>query len=101
MGGLEIGISCITVYSIRNQRPETHTHLLEHLAAIISPWVDILACYLKNQDCILLMTNSMTAEGWLKKSNFSKSGNSPTQASVMIEAAWKQATLFLSLGIKC
>ena len=26
MGGIEIGISCITVYPISNQRPETHTH---------------------------------------------------------------------------
>jgi hypothetical protein len=26
MGGLEIGISCITVYPIHNRRPETHTH---------------------------------------------------------------------------
>jgi hypothetical protein len=47
------------------------------------------------------MTNSTTAEGWLKKSNFSKTGKSPTQASVRIEAAWKQATLFLTLGTKC
>jgi hypothetical protein len=47
------------------------------------------------------MTNSMTAEGWLKKSNFSKLGENPIQASVRNKAAWKQATLFLSLGIKC
>jgi hypothetical protein len=47
------------------------------------------------------MTDSTTAKGWLKKSNFSKLGESPTQASVRIEAAQKQATLFLSLGNKC
>jgi hypothetical protein len=76
-------------------------NLLEHLAAVISPWVDILAGHLKNQDCVLSMTDSMTAEGWLKKSNFSKLGESPIQASVRIEAAQKQVTLFLSLGIKC
>jgi hypothetical protein len=76
-------------------------NLLKHLAAIISLWVDILAGHLKNQDCVLLMTNSMTAKGWLKKLNFSKLGENPTQASVRIEAAWKQATLFLFLGIEC
>jgi hypothetical protein len=77
-------------------------NLLKHLAANISPWVlDILAGCLKNQDCVLSMTDSTTAEGWLKKSNFSKLGKSPIQASVRIKAAWKQATLFLSLGIKC
>jgi hypothetical protein len=47
-------------------------NLLKHLAAIISPWVDILAGCLQKQDCVLLMTNSTTAEGWLKKSNFSE-----------------------------
>jgi hypothetical protein len=35
-------------------------NLLEHLAEIISLRVDILAGHLKNQECILLMTNSMT-----------------------------------------
>jgi len=43
----------------------------------------------------------MPAEGWLKKSNFSELGESPIQASVRIEACQKQATLFMSLGIKC
>jgi hypothetical protein len=76
-------------------------NLLKHLATIISPWVGILAGHLKNQDCVLLMTNSTTAEGWLKKTYFSKFGKSLTQASIRIEAAWKQATLVLSLGIKC
>jgi hypothetical protein len=38
-------------------------------AVIISPWVDILAGRLKNQDCVLSMTDSTTAKGWLRKSN--------------------------------
>jgi hypothetical protein len=46
------------------------------------------------------MTDSTTAEGWLKKSNFSELGKSPIQASVRIEAAQKQASLFMSLGLK-
>jgi hypothetical protein len=46
------------------------------------------------------MTDSTTAEGWLKKSNFSKLGESPLQSLVQIEAAQKQATLFMSLGNK-
>jgi hypothetical protein len=45
------------------------------------------------------MTDSMTAEGWHKKSNFSKFGESKIQSSVRIKAARKQATLFMSLGI--
>jgi hypothetical protein len=62
-------------------------NLLEHLAAIISPWIDILAGCLKSQDCALLMTDSTTPEGWLKKLNFSKLGKSKIQSSVRIEAA--------------
>jgi hypothetical protein len=36
-------------------------NLLEHLAAIISPWIDILAGRLQSEDCVLLMTDSTTA----------------------------------------
>ena len=46
------------------------------------------------------MTDSTTAEGWLRKSNFSELGESKLQASVRIEAACMQATLFMSLEIK-
>jgi hypothetical protein len=31
-------------------------NLLEHLAAFISPWIDIIEGHLKPQDCVLLMT---------------------------------------------
>ncbi len=58
--------------------PELQFHasnnLLKHLPAIISPWVDILANQLKPNNCILSMTDSTTAKGLLKKSNFSKLG---------------------------
>ena len=69
-------------------------NLLEHLAAIISPWIDILAGRLQSEDCVLLMTDSTTAKGWLRKSNFSELGKRKLQALVRIEAAQKQATLF-------
>jgi hypothetical protein len=46
------------------------------------------------------MTDSTTAKGWLKKSNFSKLGESKIQSLVSIKAAQMQATLFMSLGIK-
>jgi hypothetical protein len=75
-------------------------NLLEHLTAIVPPWVDILAGQLKSQDCVLSMTDSTTAEGWLKKSNLSELGESQTQSSVRIEEAQMQAMPFMSLGIK-
>jgi hypothetical protein len=38
-------------------------NLLEHLAAIITPWVDIIRGCLKVGDCALSMTDSTTSEG--------------------------------------
>ena len=46
------------------------------------------------------MTNSTTAKGWLRKSNFTELGEDPIQASVRIKAARVQATLFMLLGLK-
>ena len=46
------------------------------------------------------MTNSKIADGWLRKSNFTKMGEDPIQASVRIKAARMQATLFMSLRLK-
>jgi hypothetical protein len=46
------------------------------------------------------MTDSTTAKGWLKESNFSELGENPIQALVRIKAARMQATLFLKRGLK-
>ena len=40
-------------------------NLLEHLAAVITPWVDIIAGRLQKGDCALSMTDSTTSEGLL------------------------------------
>jgi hypothetical protein len=47
-------------------------NLLKYVAFIISPWVDILAGRLKQGNCALsiLMTDSSTSAGWLRKTNF-------------------------------
>ena len=45
-------------------------NMLEHIAAIIGPWIDIIEGNLPPLSCILSMTDSTTAEGWLRKSNF-------------------------------
>ncbi len=37
-------------------------NLLEYLAAIITPWIDLLAGRLKRGDCTLPMTDSTTAK---------------------------------------
>ena len=87
-------------YLPKNLLFRASNNLLEHLTAVISLWVYILAGCLNQQDCVLLMTDSTTAEGWLQKSNFTKLGKSLIQASVRIEATQKYATLFMSLEIR-
>jgi hypothetical protein len=38
-------------------------------------------------ECILLMTDSTTSEGWLRKSNFIEDGEDPIQATIRLEVA--------------
>jgi hypothetical protein len=48
-------------------------NMLEHVGAIIGPWIDILEENLPPFTCILSQTDSTTSAGWLKKSNFKES----------------------------
>jgi hypothetical protein len=57
-------------------------NLLEHIAAIITPWVDIIWGHLHSGGCALSMTDSTTSKGWLCKTNFSKLKVDPIQAIV-------------------
>ena len=50
-------------------------NMLEHLAAVIGPWIDLLEGNLPKFSCILSMTDSTTTAGWLRKSNFQYSDN--------------------------
>ncbi len=75
-------------------------NLLEYLAAIITPWVDILAGRLNSGDCALSMTDSTTAEGWMQKSNFDEFGEDPLQASARADTARHHAQLFMDKNIK-
>ena len=50
-------------------------NMLEHVAAIVGPWIDITEGNMPKLSCILSMTDSSTAAGWLRKSNFSESKN--------------------------
>ena len=49
---------------------QASNNLLEYLAAVITPWMGIIMEHLREGDCALLMTDSTTSEGWLRKSNF-------------------------------
>ena len=54
-------------------------NMLEHLAAIIGPWIDMIEGTLPPFTCILSMTDSTTTSGWLRKSNFQESTNESTE----------------------
>jgi hypothetical protein len=77
-------------------------NLLEHLLAIITPWIDILADRLSHGDCALSMTDSTTttSKAWLQKTSFIKDGEDPLQATIQIEVARLHASHYLSLGIQ-
>ena len=51
--------------------------MLDHFAAVIGPWIDILEGQLPNLSCILTMMDSTTATDWLRKSNFQECENEP------------------------
>ena len=75
-------------------------NLLEHIASVISVWIDIHNGRLKQGDCSLSMTDSSTSEGWTRKTNFREDGEEPIQATVRIEIARSHATRLLDNNIK-
>jgi hypothetical protein len=75
-------------------------NLLEFLAAVITPWIDILNDRLTAGDCALSMTDSTTAEGWMRKSNFVEPNEHPVQAKTRVDAARKYASIFMDADIK-
>ena len=74
--------------------------LLEHLAAVITPWIDIIAKRLGPGDCSLSMTDSSTSEGWLRKSNFKEDGENPIQATIRLEVSRSDAKIIMENKIK-
>jgi hypothetical protein len=82
-----------------NLKFRASNNLLEHLADVISPWVNILARHLKPNDCSLSMTDSTTSEGWTQKTNF-KEDVHKIQASIQIEVARVHALRFMTANIR-
>jgi hypothetical protein len=54
-------------------------NLLEFLAAIITPWVDIIGGRLSPGDYALLMTDSTTAKGWMKTQTSARPATTPSK----------------------
>ena len=75
-------------------------NLLEHMASVITVWLEILAGRLRPGDCCLSMVDSSTSEGWTHRSNFSETGEEPEQARVRREVARDHAWHVLEAGVK-
>jgi hypothetical protein len=82
-----------------NLKFRASNNLLEHMAGIISPWVDILAGRLNNGDCSLSMMDSTTSKGCMQKTNFKEDKNG-IQATIRIEVARSHAARFMDHGIR-
>jgi hypothetical protein len=64
------------------------------------PWINIINGRLKQGDCALLMTNSTTPKGWMKKSDFDEYSNDPIQVMTCVDAARQYTQLFMDADAK-
>jgi hypothetical protein len=51
-------------------RLKTTLNALEFIACMINIWIDVLSDEIDSESCLLSQTDSTTAAGWLRKSNF-------------------------------
>ena len=69
-------------------RCQVSNNLLDHIASIITVWIDIIEDKLQPEDFVISMTNSTTSEGCAYKTNFSEfKYEDPEEAAVQIEVA--------------
>jgi hypothetical protein len=83
----EFGMGGYNVTSGRAWRWEIPSHLrvrtsinsLEFISCIVTIWVDIILGLVQPEDCLLSQTDSSSAAGWLRKSNFSEAQDEEIQ----------------------
>jgi hypothetical protein len=75
-------------------------NLLEYLAAIISPWIDLINGRLTKGDCTLSMMDSTIAKGGMQKTNFTKQGDDNIQAKARTNVARHHTRLFIDGNVK-
>ena len=66
-------------------------NLLEHLATVVTPWIDIISKRMGPGDCSLSTTESSTSEGFSRKSNFKDDVESPIHATVRLKVSRSDA----------
>jgi hypothetical protein len=83
-----------------NCRFRASNNLLDFIASIITPWIDMITKHLRPGDCALLMTNSTISAGWLKKMDFLEAGMNPDKSTARLKIARKHASHFIPHNIK-
>jgi len=66
---------------------QTSLNSLEFIACMITIWVDVINNIIIQEDCLLSQTDSTTANGWLRESNFSDSGDKVAQLTTARQLA--------------
>ena len=75
-------------------------NMLEHVASIVGPWIDILSNQLPPLSCSISLTDSTTSAGWLRKSNFSDTGDNVEHLHAKLQVARSHATRFIDNDIR-
>eukprot|EP00957_Ditylum_brightwellii_P189041 14390981-Ditylum_brightwellii.AAC.2 len=75
-------------------------NVLEHLALIITPWIDILEGSLSKGGYLLSLTNSTTSKGWTKTANYRKDGKSQVETEVRVTIARTHAKNMMDTKVK-
>ncbi len=64
-----------------NLRLRTSINSLEFISSVVTIWIDILLGTIHPEDCLLSQTDSSSAAGWLRKSNFAEDQDEEIQLS--------------------
>jgi hypothetical protein len=71
-----------------NCRLRTSLNSLEFIAALVTIWMNYLHGDITSESCILSQTDSTSATGWLKKSNFTDANNQIVQLTTARKIAY-------------
>ena len=68
-------------------RLRTSLNSLEFLACLITIWIEILDSNIDPESCLLCQTDSTSAAGWLRKSNFTEKVDEAVQLTTARQLA--------------
>ncbi len=91
---------CMATQSAQQTEILSNKQFTQFLAAVITQLINIINGRLNQRDCGLSMTDSTTAEGWMKKINLIKANVDPIQKPTRVDAARHYVKLFMDADVK-